>query len=93
MAGVGGLISLGERPPSVKEKKKKYFLLKCVDGKLSSLISCYPWSSANRSVLERIKLVALLCRIPPKPTGPCGNNTTLLPDQQSKEKKKQHVIY
>lgn len=69
MAGVGGLISLGERPPSAKGKKKVLYIKMGVERKLSAIIPRYPLSSANRSVLERIKLAVLLCSIPPKSIG------------------------
>lgn len=52
------------------KRLKKDFLLKCVDGMLSSRIPRYIQSSANRLVLQRTKLAVLLCRIPPKSMKP-----------------------
>lgn len=64
-------MSLGERPPSAKERKNHQVLSikMCVDRKLSAIIPRYPSSSANGSVLERIKFAVLLCSIPPKSVG------------------------
>lgn len=93
MAGVGGLISLGERPPSAKEKKKKVLSIKmCVDRKLSAIIPCHPSSFANGSVLGRIKL-AFCVAFHQNQWGPYGSNRMLLPDQPSTEKNKQGTIY